>query len=90
MTFKQLIVTVLTVVLLIALLPSEDVAATAQAQEYKQMHEVVSSVAHPLLGQFCKRGATLILLGRYEQAKQYEKDFSSCMRNLVQRVQILK
>ena len=62
--------------------------AKANDKAYAETHQLVTSVAHAMTGQFCKHGATLILLGKYEQAKQYNKDFGSCMRNLVKKVQL--
>lgn len=89
MNIKHLALIILAMITLMSLLPDDSMTQARQV-EYTQMHDLVSSVSHPLLGQFCKHGATLILLGRYEQAKQYEEDFGSCMRNLVKKVQLLR
>ncbi len=52
--------------------------------EYENTMKQVSEVTNA--NQFCKRMATLILIGRYEMAEQYEEDFGSCARRVVKRV----
>lgn len=79
------ITTVVTcIIVLVALLCSLD--DTPVNTEYKDMRVVVDEVTN--LSSICKHGATLILIGRYEQATQYNEDFGSCMRSIVLRVQL--
>ena len=90
MTFKQLIALATVAVLALTVLDSveADVVASANEVRYSEMHQVVSGVTHALTSQYCKHGATLILIGKYEQAKQYDEDFGQCMRNIVQKVNL--
>ena len=90
MTFKQLIAVTVAVVIALTVLDSveADTVASASEVQYSEMHQVVSGVTHALTSQYCKHGATLILIGKYEQAKQYDEDFGQCMRNIVQKVNL--
>ena len=90
MTFKQLIAVSIVVLTSLVILDSveADTVTSASEVQYNEMHQVVSGVTHALTSQYCKHGATLILIGKYEQAKQYDEDFGQCMRNIVQKVNL--
>ena len=56
--------------------------------EYVETYSQVEKVAG-LRSQFCKRGATLIIIGQADKAEQYMESFGGCIKQLVQRTMIL-
>ncbi len=69
---------------------------TSGTDDQAAYNDHVISIQHdlevlaPNKSQFCHRGATLILLGRYDQAEQYMEDFGTCIRGLVEDATLLQ
>lgn len=72
------------IIVLLLLLPSD--GGHKETKRYKEMYQLVNEVSPTLIGDNCKRGATLVLLGRYNEVMQYEEDFGQCIRKTVKAV----
>ncbi|WP_390240882.1 hypothetical protein [Vibrio sp. R78045] len=68
---------------------SNQEAATHQREN---LDEVFTSLqtANPWASQFCVRGAALEMVGRHQEADQYQRDFGNCIELLLTQLDINK